>query len=166
MAANSKPRKPVKRGPVQQHRNRTSSIKYAVNQALGKFYIVGDQAHMPVSFGFSEINMRLKGADVIIGRGLFNSFLFEEHNDWVITVYHFFNHDGVINVVPVSATIEKTTCPMAGDFIIAIANESKQVLLSSEEYIDLHDDYMGYGYYMTWFNDLGVNLDSLEKKRT
>jgi hypothetical protein len=161
MAGKSKPRKPIKAKPVQ-HASRSSAIKHTVNQALGKFYIVGDQAHMPISFGIAELAMRLRNPDLGTAKRLCLDFLFEEANSWVITVYHFFNHDGVINVVPIVGRIEKTTCDEAANVIIPLANESKTELLASEDFLGFDDDYMGYGYYMTWFNELGVNLDSLD----
>lgn len=161
MAGKSKPRKPVKAKPVQQA-NRSNVIKHAVNQAVGKFYVVGDQAHMPISFGIADLALRLRNPDLNLAKKLCFEFLFEESNSWVITIYHFFNHDGVINVVPVVGTVEQTTCQEAANIIIPLARESKAEILSTEPLLGFDDDYIGYGYYMTWFNELGVNLDNLD----
>lgn len=143
-------------------RSKTSNVRYVVNQAMGKFYIVGDRGHKPISFGFSDLYMKLKGAELKIAKDVCVNFLFGEKKDWKICFYHFFDFHGVREVAIFDLTIPDVTCASAGDLVVPLANETKRMLAESEEYGDLMNSYLTYGFYMTWLNDDGLNLDGME----
>lgn len=143
-------------------RNKTSNVKYVVNQAMGKFYIIGDRGHVPISFGFSDLYMKLKGAELNIAKDVCTNFLFGEPKEWKLVVYHFFDFHGVIDVVPCEITISDVTCASAGDLVVNCANATKGMLGGSEEYGDLMGSYLTYGFYMTWNNEDGLNFDGME----
>lgn len=142
------------------HRAKVTRITQSLNHALGKFYIIGDKNHLPMTFGLCELKNRLKGEDLKIGLEEAMKFLLDTPNTWMIAIYHFFDIDGIVEVIPVTCTVPDFTLGIACDLVPALIEETKVCILETEEYKDLKDYYSHHGYYINYGNDL--NFDKMD----
>lgn len=143
------------------HRTKVASITQALNYALGKFYVIGDNYHAPMTFGLCELGKRLKGDDLKTAYEEAMKFLLDKPNTWVIAVYHFFNIDGMVEVIPVKCTVPEFTLGIACDLVPALIEETKSGLFETEEYKELMEYYTHSGYYINYGNDL--NFDKMDQ---
>ena len=142
------------------HRAKVTHITQSLNHALGKFYIIGDKNHLPMTFGVCELKNRLKGEDLKIGLEEAMKFLLDTPNTWVIAIYHFFDIDGIVEVVPVTCTVPEFTLGIACDLVPALIEETKVCILEKEEYKDLESYYSHHAYYINYGDDL--NFDKMD----
>lgn len=142
------------------HRAKVTHITQSLNHALGKFYIIGDKNHLPMTFGLCELKNRLKGDDLKIGLEEAMKFLLDTPNTWVIAIYHFFDVDGIVEVIPVTCTVSEFTLGIACDLVPALIEESKVCILEKEEYKELECYYSHHAYYINYGNDL--NFDKMD----
>lgn len=142
------------------HRAKVTHITQSLNHALGKFYIIGDKNHLPMTFGLCELKNRLKGDDLKIGLEEAMKFLLDTPNTWVIAIYHFFDIDGIVEVVPVTCTVPEFTLGIACDLVPALIEETKVCILEKEEYKDLECYYSHHAYYINYGDDL--NFDKMD----
>lgn len=142
------------------HRAKVTHITQSLNHALGKFYIIGDKNHLPMTFGLCELKARLKGDDLKIGLEEAMKFLLDTPNTWVIAIYHFFDVDGIVEVIPVTCTVPEFTLGIACDLVPALIEETKVCILEKEKYKDLECYYSHHAYYINYGNDL--NFDKMD----
>lgn len=142
------------------HRAKVAHITQSLNNALGKFYIIGDKNHLPMTFGLCDLKNRLKGEDLKIGLEEAMKFLLDTPNTWVIAIYHFFDIDGIVEVVPVTCTVPEFTLGIACDLVPALIEETKVCILEKEEYKDLECYYSHHAYYINYGDDL--NFDKMD----
>ena len=142
------------------HRAKVTHITQSLNHALGKFYIIGDKNHLPMTFGLCELKVRLKGDDLKIGLEEAMKFLLDTPNTWVIAIYHFFDVDGIVEVIPVTCTVPEFTLGIACDLVPALIEETKVCILEKEKYKDLECYYSHHAYYINYGNDL--NFDKMD----
>lgn len=142
------------------HRAKVTHITQSLNHALGKFYIIGDKNHLPMTFGLCELKNRLKGDDLKIGLEEAMKFLLDTPNTWVIAIYHFFDVDGIVEVIPVTCTVPEFTLGIACDLVPALIEETKVCILEKEKYKDLECYYSHHAYYINYGNDL--NFDKMD----
>lgn len=142
------------------HRAKVTHITQSLNHALGKFYIIGDKNHLPMTFGVCELKNRLKGEDLKIGLEEAMKFLLDTPNTWVIAIYHFFDIDGIVEVIPVTCTVPEFTLGIACDLVPALIEETKACILEKEEYKDLESYYSHHAYYINYGDDL--NFDKMD----
>lgn len=142
------------------HRAKVAHITQSLNHALGKFYIIGDKNHLPMTFGLWDLKNRLKGDDLKIGLEEAMKFLLDTPNTWVIAIYHFFDIDGIVEVVPVTCTVPEFTLGIACDLVPALIEETKVCILEKEEYKDLECYYSHHAYYINYGDDL--NFDKMD----
>lgn len=142
------------------HRAKVAHITQSLNHALGKFYIIGDKNHLPMTFGLCDLKNRLKGEDLKIGLEEAMKFLLDTPNTWVIAIYHFFDIDGIVEVVPVTCTVPEFTLGIACDLVPALIEETKACILEKEEYKDLECYYSHHAYYINYGDDL--NFDKMD----
>lgn len=142
------------------HRAKVAHITQSLNHALGKFYIIGDKNHLPMTFGLCDLKNRLKGEDLKIGLEEAMKFLLDTPNTWVIAIYHFFDIDGIVEVVPVTCTVPEFTLGIACDLVPALIEETKVCILEKEEYKDLECYYSHHAYYINYGDDL--NFDKMD----
>ena len=142
------------------HRAKVTHITQSLNHALGKFYIIGDKNHLPMTFGVCELKNRLKGEDLKIGLEEAMKFLLDTPNTWVIAIYHFFDIDGIVEVIPVTCTVPDFTLGIACDLVPALIEETKVYILEKEEYKDLECYYSHHAYYINYGTDL--NFDKMD----
>ena len=142
------------------HRAKVAHITQSLNHALGKFYIIGDKNHLPMTFGLCDLKNRLKGEDLKIGLEEAMKFLLDTPNTWVIAIYHFFDIDGIVEVVPVTCTVPEFTLGIACDLVPALIEETKACILEKEEYKDLECYYNHHAYYINYGDDL--NFDKMD----
>ena len=142
------------------HRAKVTHITQSLNHALGKFYVIGDKNHLPMTFGLCDLKNRLKGEDLKIGLEEAMKFLLDTPNTWVIAIYHFFDIDGIVEVVPVTCTVPEFTLGIACDLVPALIEETKVCILEKEEYKDLECYYSHHAYYINYGTDL--NFDKMD----
>lgn len=142
------------------HRAKVTHITQSLNHALGKFYIIGDKNHLPMTFGLCELKNRLKGDDLKIGLEEAMKFLLDTPNTWVIAIYHFFDIDGIVEVIPVTCTVSDFTLGVTCDLVPALIEETKVCILEKEEYKDLECYYSHHAYYINYGTDL--NFDKMD----
>lgn len=142
------------------HRAKVAHITQSLNNALGKFYIIGDKNHLPMTFGLWDLKNRLKGDDLKIGLEEAMKFLLDTPNTWVIAIYHFFDIDGIVEVVPVTCTVPEFTLGIACDLVPALIEETKVCILEKEKYKDLECYYSHHAYYINYGDDL--NFDKMD----
>lgn len=142
------------------HRAKVTNITQSLNYALGKFYVIGDKNHLPMTFGLCELSKRLRGDDLKIALEEAMKYLLDTPNTWVVAVYHFFDIDGIVEVIPVVCTIPEFTLGIACDLVPALVAETKAGILDTEEFKELEEYYSHYSYYINYGDDL--NFDKMD----
>lgn len=141
-------------------RRRSIHISNVMNHAINRFYMLGDMNHDPMSFHTSELNMYLKGHDLVIGLQELTKFFYSERREWILAVYHFFKVNGEIQVVPTQVTIQDALLNEVAD---ATQGHIKTLKDSIIDVDDGHteENYFFYGYYIN-FGD-GLNMVAMEE---
>lgn len=135
-------------------------VHQTLNKALNSFYVVGDMYHEPICFGPSEINKALPDlGNKACWKELVN-YLFGEARTWQVMVYHFLDHDGIIESIPVRMIIDDITLGLVADMVTPFINSSKEMIFEQEEYKGLESHYVNYGYYINWGDD--INFDAMD----
>lgn len=141
---------------------RTSvNVSTILNRVLNKWYVIGDMNHDPKSFHTGELNVFLKGRDLVVALQEMAKFFYDRRQEWVFAVYHFFKVDGKIEVVPSVMRIQNTTLNEMAD------QAEDNIRQLKESVIDVEDDhteenYIFYGYYLNFGGD--IRLDLMEEK--
>lgn len=157
MAGNKKTRK---KAPGRNFKRRGDHVTAVLNRAIEKFYIMGDMNHAPASFHVNEINTHLKPNDAAIALGQFTTFAFKDPRAWMFAVYHFFNVNGNIEVIPTQMTIEDTTLAEVGDLAEENIKLLKDSIIGSEPHLT-EDNYIFYGYYINYAEK--IRMDKMEE---
>lgn len=134
-------------------RAKTNHITTVLNTAMHKFYMLGDMNHDPASFHISDIKMHLKGFDLNVALQEVCKFLYGEKRTWVFAVYHFFEVDGKLEVVPSVMTLADTDLREVAD----AAQENIRILKDSVIDGDeghTEENYKFYGYYINYGDNL------------
>lgn len=154
MASASKKPRNKKFSPL---RTKSKHISNVLNTAMHKFYIMGDMNHDPMSFHISDIKANLKGIDLEIALGEVCKFLYGEKRDWVFAVYHFFNIDGKIEVIPSIMKVGETDLREVADAAEVNIKLLKDSILDPDEGLSA-ENYMFYGYYINYGDNLRMDL--------
>lgn len=140
-------------------RSRVSHIGAVLNTAVNKFYMVGDMNHGPQSFHLSDIKMNLKPDDARIALGEMCEFFYGQPRTWALGVYHFFNIDGKIEVIPTVLKMEDILLNEFADQVDEQIETVKQAILDPEEgYTE--ESHIFYGYYINYGDNL--SWDAME----
>ena len=134
-------------------RDKSKHISAVLNAAMHKFYVMGDMNHSPASFHISEINSRLKGMDLKIALQQVTQFLYSERKLWHFAVFHFFDVDGKLEVIPTNMKIENTLLNEVGDDAEENIRLLKESIIDSEPGLT-EENYIFYGYYINYGSDL------------
>lgn len=137
-----------------QHVRTVNDITKFLNQALGAFYVVGDIYHDPMTFGLDSLTKNLYGDNLKTAWRELLEFLFVKPNTWQLEVFHFFDFDGIIEVVPVRGAFPEMTLGVMADLTTAFVTETREVLFE-DEFKGMEDKYVHFAYYLNW----GDNID-------
>lgn len=153
MAGNNKA--PRKKHGVR--RTRSKHIAAVLNTAVHKFYIMGDMNHDPMSFHINDIKMHLKGIDIKIALEEVVKFFYKEPREWVFAVYHFFEVDGKIQVVPTIMKLQDVLLNEVGDAAEENIKTLKDSIIGTEDVLT-EENYIFYGYYINYGDNLRMDL--------
>lgn len=131
-----------------------------MNRALGAFYVVGDQHHNPMTFGFNEMTDNLSGESLTKATRQYVEYLFGERRFWQLEVFHFLEFDGIVECIPVRGGFPDMTLGVMGDVVEVFVRETKDIIFESPEYIGKEANYKHYGYYLNWGDD--INFDHMD----
>lgn len=138
-------------------RRKAKHIEAVLNRAMGKFYIIGDMNHGPMSFHVSDIKLHLKGQDREIALQEMCKFLYGEEREWVLAVYHFFKIDGKIEVVPTVMKLGNTLLQEVADDVEDHISTLKDSVIDDEDGFT-KENYLFYGYYINYGAELRMDL--------
>lgn len=152
MAKSAKTRK--KYSPI---RNKAVHITNVLNRAMHNFYMMGDMNHDPMSFHVGDVKLHLKGADRNLGLQEVCNFLYGERRTWVLGVYHFFNIDDKMDVVPTIITLSDSLLNEVADSVEEYIAASKEAVLDPEDG-HTEENHIFYGYYINYGDNLRMDL--------
>lgn len=132
-------------------------VAAALNNAINKFYIIGDMNHDPMSFHTSQVNMALKGLALRIGLQEMTKFFYKERRNWVFAVYHFFKVDGKMEVVPSIMRIKEALLNEVADAAEENIQLLKDSIIGSDDGLT-EENYVFYGYYINYEDGLRMDL--------
>lgn len=138
-------------------RKRSKHISAVLNTAMHKFYIMGDMNHDPMSFHLSDIKLHLKGADIGIALEEMTKFFYAERREWVFSVYHFFEVNGKVEVVPSIIKIADSLLNEIGDSAEEYIQQTKDSVIGTEEGFT-EENHIFYGYYINYGDNLRMDL--------
>ena len=152
MAKSSKTRK--KYSPT---RHKAVHITNVLNRAMHNFYMMGDMNHDPMSFHVADVKLHLKGFDQDLGLQEVCKFLYGERRTWVLAVYHFFNIDDKMDVVPTIITLGDSLLNEVADSVQEYIAASKEAVLDPEDG-HTEENHIFYGYYINYGDNLRMDL--------
>jgi hypothetical protein len=135
----------------------TKQVAHVLNTAINKFYMIGDMNHDPMSFHLSEVNMMLRGSALNVGLQEMTKFFYGERRDWVFAVYHFFDVDGKMEVVPSIMQIPDALLNEVGDAAEENIQLLKNSIIGTDEGLT-EENYVFYGYYINYGDGLRMDL--------
>lgn len=140
-------------------RTRTKHIQNVLNNAINKFYMIGDMNHDPMSFHVSDIKMQLKGGDLGIALSELTKFFYGEKRHWAIGIYHFFNIEDKLEVVPTIVKLDEVDLREVAEVVDVNVKLAKEAILDPEEGFT-EENHIFYGYYINYGNNL--SWDAME----
>lgn len=152
--AKSKPARNKKYQPISAKSRHISAV---LNNAMSKFYVMGDMNHNPMSFHTGQINAMLKGIDLKIGLEEMTKFLYSQRKLWHFAVYHFFKVEGKIEVIPSIMRIEDALLNEVADAAEENIKLLKESIIDSDDGLT-EENYVFYGYYINYGPDLRMDL--------
>lgn len=140
-------------------RARVKHVQTVLNHAISKFYMIGDMNHVPMSFHISDVQLHLKPNDAVIAYQELAKFMYGENRPWGIGIYHFFEIDGAIDVVPAVVKLDDTNLRevalVVEDHIVAT---KAAIIESDDNYTE--ESHVFYGYYINYGDNL--SWDAME----
>lgn len=135
----------------------TYHIKAVLDNAINKFYIIGDMNHDPTSFHTSQINMMLKGTALKVGLEQMTLFFYGERRKWIFAVYHFFRVNDKIEVIPSIMEIDNALLNEVADAAEENILFLKNSIIGTDKGIT-EENYIFYGYYINYEDHLRMDL--------
>lgn len=140
-------------------RARVKHVQTVLNNAISKFYMIGDMNHAPASFHLSDVQLHLKPADAAIAYQELAKFLYGEKRPWGVGIYHFFEIDGAVEVVPAIIKMDDTDLREVADSVEQHIADTKAAILDPENGFT-EESHIFYGYYINYGDNL--SWDAME----
>ncbi|EBY9763958.1 hypothetical protein D5W64_12665 [Salmonella enterica subsp. enterica serovar Saintpaul] len=140
-------------------RARVKHVQTILNHAISKFYMIGDMNHVPTSFHLSDVQLHLKPADAVIAYQEVAKFLYGENRPWGVGIYHFFDIEGSIDVVPAVIQMDDTNLREVALAIEDHIASTKAAIIESDDCYT-EDSHIFYGYYINYGDNL--SWDAME----
>ena len=140
-----------------ERQKKVQRISDIISKTLDKMFIFGDKDHEPVSVHLSDFMNMLDSDDSLVVGKILTNFMFGELHDWTVFIYHYFQNNDFIEVVPVVIELNATTLNKIGDTITELCNKSKEELFKDPEKAGYEDKYKTYSYDIHW--GTGFDLD-------
>lgn len=140
-------------------RARVKHVQTVLNKAINKFYMIGDMNHAPASFHLSDVQLHLKPTDAAIAYQELAKFLYGEKRPWGVGIYHFFEIDGAVEVVPAVIKMDDTDLREVADSVEQHIADTKAAILDPENGFT-EESHIFYGYYINYGDNL--SWDAME----